>query len=68
MKITPASDGRRFFRHLTTSTGEQVSEAYLIGALLASGSFAHRPQVEAEVESLFDLLTQIFDKLKERAA
>jgi hypothetical protein len=68
MHIIPSPDGRRYFRHLTTSTGEMVSESYLIGALLASGSFANRPQVEAEVEALFDLLSQIFPKLKERAA
>jgi len=45
MKITPSPDGRRFDRRLTTSTGEELTEAYIVGALLASGSFANRPSL-----------------------
>lgn len=59
MHIIPSPDGRRYDRRLSTSTGEQVTEACLIGCLLASGSFANRPIVEREVEALFNLLGQI---------
>jgi hypothetical protein len=68
MKITPSPTSRRFDRRLTTATGEELTEAYIVGALLASGSFANRPTVEAEIEALFGLLEQVFDKLKEKRA
>lgn len=54
MHIISSPDGRRYGRRLATSTGEAITEAYVIGALLASGSFANRPIVEREVEALFD--------------
>jgi hypothetical protein len=65
MQIVPGDRPRD--RSIVLSTGERLTLDQLVSYFLPTGSFAHRPQVEAELTSVLDVLALVLERLKEKS-
>lgn len=62
MQIIPGERPRD--RSIVLSTGERLTLGQLVDYFLPTGSFAHRPSVEAELTSVLDVLALVYARLQ----